>query len=52
MNGLITSTQKSRRILLLWIDEDVLSDTNDPLQSLSALRRCFAHHKRQPNAPQ
>ncbi|WP_292532245.1 hypothetical protein [Methylocystis sp.] len=31
-------TQKSRRILLLWIDEDVLSDTSDPLQRILALK--------------
>lgn len=28
----------SRPILLLWIDEDVLADTSDPLQSLSTLK--------------
>jgi len=31
-------TLKPKRILLLWIDEDVLSDTSDPSQSISHLR--------------
>ncbi|ULO24116.1 hypothetical protein [Methylocystis sp. SB2] len=30
--------QKSKRILLLWIDEDVLSDTHDPLKRISAFK--------------
>ena len=30
--------QKSKQILLLWIDEDVLSDTHDPLKRISAFK--------------
>ena len=42
---------KPKPILLLWIDEDVLSDTNDPLQKSRPSRQCFADRQKPKNAP-